>query len=132
MYERENSAVVNPTNAVSATRNTLKASMKNCSCAISRLPRSTTSAVSAAAARNVPRLKATLSSGARRRAPAKPSTIAPSSGQPSRIRNGTLLLFLQRLEVMQIEAVELLADLEEEHTEHQHRDQHVERDTELD
>ena len=33
---------------------------------------------------------------------------------------------------MQIEAVELLADLEEEHAEHQHRDQHVERDAELD
>ena len=36
-------------------------------------------------------------------------------------------VLLQRLEVMQVEAVELLADLEEEDAQHQHRDQHVQR-----
>ena len=38
----------------------------------------------------------------------------------------------QLLHVLQVEAVELLADLEEEHAEDEHRDQHVERDAELD
>jgi len=38
MYGRENSDVVNPTNAVNVTRNTLKASMKNCSRATNRFP----------------------------------------------------------------------------------------------
>src|SRR5208283_1589303 len=132
MYGRENSEVVRPTNAVSATKNTLNASMKNCSRRAMRLPCATILAVSAQAARNVTSEKTTLSSGAKRRWPNTPSSSAPSSGVPTSARNSMLLLLLQGLEVLQIEAVELLANLEEEHAEDQHRHQHVERDAEFD
>src|SRR5512147_2652433 len=131
MYGRENSDVVKLTNAVSDTRNTLNGSMKNCSCAAVMLPSPITRIVNAAAASSVARLNAALASGAQRRAPNRARHAAPTIGLASRVRNSTLLLFLQRLEVVQVKAVELLADLEEEHAEHEHRDQHVERDAEL-
>src|SRR5579863_5898509 len=86
----------------------------------------------------VARLKATFSSGAKRRPPTTASVAAPTSGVPSSSRNSMLFpppgggVFPKRLEVMEIQAVELLADLEEEDAEHQHRDQHIEGDAKLD
>src|SRR6516164_2203636 len=130
-------AVVRPTSAVSVTRKTLKGSMKNCSRAKLRLPAPITCTVRAQAARNVTRLKATLSSGAKRRAPKIASTAAPASGLPMSSRNSMLLaplgdgVLAQGFEMMEIQAVELLADLEKEDAEHQHRDQHVECHAEL-
>src|SRR5690606_18898743 len=130
MYGRENSAVVRLTKAVSVTRNTLNGSMKNCSWPAVRLPSRITCADSASAAPSVTALKATLISGARRRAPVNASTSAPSSGEASSTRKSTSpppgeddvaaaacdsFILLQRLEVVEVQAVELLADLEEEH-----------------
>src|SRR5512135_482945 len=163
MYGREKSAVVKPTNAVSATRNTLKGSTKKSLSRTSSGPPAITRAVSAAAATNVARLAATLTTGACSRWPTSASSAAPASGMPrtNRIsimrlrrpnrgprpcawsapstagarfdRTGSSFLgLLQLLEVLEVEAVELLADLEEEHAEDQHADQHVERDAELD
>src|SRR6516225_1184102 len=103
-----------------------------------RLPSPMTRTVSAQAAKNVSRLNATLSSGAKRRAPRMARTAAPAKGLPRSSRNSTLFapprggILLQRLEVMQIQAVELFADLEEEDAEDEHRDQHVECDPKLD
>jgi hypothetical protein len=42
-----------------------------------------------------------------------------------------LLLLLERLEVLQIQAVELFSNLKEEHAEYQHCHQHVERHAEF-
>src|ERR1035441_385784 len=119
-------------NAVSATRNTLNASMKNCSRPTTRLPNATILEASADAARKVISENATLSSGAHRRPPYKPRITAPANGVPRRSRNSTLLLLLQGFEMLQIQAVELFADLEEEHAENQHRHQHVESDAQFD
>src|SRR5450432_531628 len=132
MYGRENNEVVSPTKAVRVTRKTLKESMKNCSWSTSRSPSPTTRTVSAHAAANVPKLKSALASAAHRRAPYMPSSTAPVSGIPRRSTNSTLLPLLQRLQIVEVEAVKLLADLEEEHPEHEHRDEHVEGDAELD
>src|SRR5450631_437505 len=118
--------------AVSATRNTLNASMKNCSRPTTIFPWATTLEASADAARKVISENATLSSGAKRRPPYKPRISAPASGVPRSRTNSTLLLLLQGLEMLQIQAVELFADLEEEHAEHQHRHQHVESDAQFD
>src|SRR5258707_14557691 len=76
--------------------------------------------------------KPTLASGAQRRPPNTPRASAPSSGVPRRTTNSMLLVLLERFEVLQIQTVELFADLEEEHAEHQHRHEHVERDTQFD
>src|SRR4029453_15905194 len=136
MYCRENSEVVKPTNAVSATRNTLNGSTKNSLSIAMNGPSPMTRNVRAAAATSVPKLATTLTSAAKRRCPTTASTVAPMSGRPrtariSFTRVGSLVL-LELLEMLQVEAVELLADLEEEHTENQHGDQDVERDAELD
>src|SRR5882724_4710696 len=117
IYGRENSDVVRLTNAVSVTRKTLKGSMKNCSCAAVKLPSPMTRAVSAHDAAKVPRLNNALASGAQRRAPKNASVSAPRSGMASSARNSTLLVLLERFQMMQVQAVELLADLEEEHAE---------------
>src|SRR5450432_2456186 len=132
MYGRENNDVVKPTNAVSVTRNTLKASIKNCSCPTDKLPCATTLDVSAHAARNVTSEKPTLASGAQRRPPNTPSVRAPKSGVPRRTMNSMLLVFLQGFEVLQVQIVELLPNLEEEHAENQHRDQNIERNPQFD
>src|SRR5271165_1094535 len=132
MYGRENSAVVIPMNAVSVARKILNGSMKNCSWRNVRFPSTTTRALSAHAPSRVAALNTTFASGAQRRAPNHTMTNAPSSGEPINARNTTLRLLLARLEPFEVEAVELLADLEEEHAEHEHRDQHIERDAHLD
>src|SRR5258708_14114208 len=131
MYGRENNEVVRPTNAVSVTRNTLKASIKNCSCPTDKLPCATTLAVRAHAAKNVTSEKTTLASGAQRRPPNITSVRAPSSGVPRRTMNSTLLVLLQSLEVLQVQAVKLFPNLKEKHAEHQHRHQHIERNPQL-
>src|ERR1700761_7807733 len=131
MYGRENRDVVHPTNAVSVTRNTLKASMKNCSCPTDKLPRATTLDVSAQAAMNVTDEKPAFASGAQRRPPNTPSISAPRSGVARSTTNSTLLVLFESLEILQVQTVELLADLEKEHTEDQHRDQDIERDAQL-
>src|SRR3954466_3538474 len=106
--------------------------MKNCSSASLKLPSPITRAASAAAAISVARLNAVFASGAYGRSPSTAAHAAAASGIASTTISSTLLLLLQRLEVMQIEAVELLADLKEKHSEHEHRDEDVERDPELD
>src|SRR5688500_9646768 len=131
MYGREMRPAVSPPKAASAIRTTLTGSMTNCSRPRSTLPPAVPPAVSAPAATNVPALSTTLSSGAQRRPPTTASSNAPVSGVASS-STSSISPFPQRLEVVQIQAVELLADLEEEHTQHQHRDQDVERDAKLD
>src|SRR6476661_2892311 len=118
MYGRENSEVVKPTNAVSATRKTLNGSMRNWRCSTRSGPPSITRIVSAAAASSVQKLAAAFTVGANERWPisARSSVVA----------------FPQLFEVLEVEAVELLANLEEEDAEDQHADEHVERDAELD
>ena len=105
--------------------------------------RRSTRAVSAQAARNVARLKATLSSGAQRRAPKTPRQAGRRRGglraaggipryRPPREIDSLRWRLLERLEMMEIQTVELLADLEEEDAEHEHRDEDIERNAELD
>src|SRR5450755_4586431 len=118
--------MVKPTNAVSVTRNMLKASIKNCSRATNKLPCATILEVSVHAARNVTSEKPTLASGAQRRPPNTPSVNAPSSGVPRRMTNSMLLILLQGFEVLQIQTVELFANLKKENVENQHRYQDVE------
>src|SRR5262249_32645571 len=132
MYGREKSAVVNATNAVSATSSTLSGSTKNCWLRTRIGPTATISIVSAAAAPKVTRLKPAFNSGALSRCPSSASTTPPTKGTPSVSRSGSTSVFLQLLEVTDVEAVELLADLEHEHAQDHHADQHVERDAEFD
>src|SRR5436190_5730969 len=134
MYGLENNAVVMPTNAVSATRNTLNGSTRNCWCSASSGPVRITRTVSEAAATKVQALAATFTAGAIARCPMSASAIAPITGvaRTTMISITGARLFLELLEVLQVEAVELLADLEEEHAEDQHADEHVERHAELD
>src|SRR5512136_175965 len=88
--------------------------------------------VRAQALRKVHRLKATLTSRALSRWPTSARTRPPSSGIASRKARASNSVFLQFFEVADVQAVELLADLEHEHTENEHADQHVQRDAELD
>src|SRR5258706_14585938 len=127
MYGREKSAVVRPTKAVNATRKTLKESIKNCSSATSMLPCAMTRTVSALAPMKVAKLNRTLASAAQRRSPSTQRIAAPSrGGAPTSSRNSTSTILFQRLEILQIEVVQLFANLEEEHAQHQHRDQDIE------
>src|SRR5882672_3685471 len=92
-----------------------------------------TRTVSALAPTKVVKLNRTLASAAQRRSPSTPRIAAPSrGGAPTSSRNSTSTILFQRLEILQIEVVELFANLEEEHAQHQHRDQDIERDAEFD
>src|SRR5450432_428938 len=131
MYGRENMAVVQPTKAVSATRKTLNGSTKNCSFPNSKGPSTITRRVSATLARKVPKLSATLTSGARRWAPTSAKIRLPARGMPR--SNASSMSFLFELfEMLQIKAVELLADLEKEHAEDHRTDEYIQRDAEFD
>src|SRR5436190_13612719 len=134
MYGREKIAVVKPTNAVSATKNTLKESTKKSLPATSIGPSLITRTVNAIDASQVRRLTATLTRDAQARWPIAARSSAPASGKTSTATvSGIRLLALSELfEMFQVEAVELFADLEEEHAEDQHAHQHVERDAQLD
>ena len=153
MYGREKIDVVNPTNAVSATRKTLNGSTKNCLSRTSKGPSDITRTVSAVAARNVSRHTATLTAGACSRSPTMASSTAPAMGRPRtamisimgdvELRSSTRashhrygcsrsLVLLELFHMLQVQAVELLTDLEEEHAEDKHADQHVERNAQLD
>src|SRR5512139_2292154 len=94
-----------------------------------------TCTVSAQAARKLPRLKATLMSRALSWWPTSASTAPPTRGQASRkaraFSSASTSVFLQLFEVADVQAVELLADLEHEHAQDEHADQHVERDAQL-
>src|SRR3990172_374458 len=131
IYGRENSAVVKPTNAVSATKNTLNGSTKNCSSSATIGPSATTFAVSNAAAHKVAKLISAFSSGAQRLWPTSASSAPPNSGTPrtSAISNSILL---QLFHMPDVEAVELLADMEKENAENEGPDQHVERHPQFD
>src|SRR5436190_21825379 len=83
MYGREKIAVVKPTNAVSATRNTLKESTKKSLPATSIGPSVITRTVSAIDASQVRRLAATLTRDAQARSPIAASSSAPESGRTS-------------------------------------------------
>src|SRR5215470_8733471 len=131
MYGREKSAVVSPTNAVRATRNTLNGSMKNCSRQTSIVPCRMTRTTSRAAAIRVARLTTTLASGAPRRCPSSARTTAPRSGTPS-TRSSSTSVLLERFEIVQVEALELLPDLEEEDSQDEDAHQHVQGDAQLD
>src|SRR5665213_2071521 len=85
----------------------------------------------APAAISVARLIATLTSAARRRAPTSVSKIAPTTGIARTSTSSTSVL-LECFELMQIEAVELLADLEEEDAENEYADEQVQRNAQLD
>src|SRR6202007_2025477 len=82
-------------------------------------------------AAKVARLNATLTSRAAGRCPTSASTTPPSSGKASTSVSTGISLVLQLFEVADVQAVELLADLEHEHAQDQHADQHVERDAEF-
>src|SRR2546426_8007940 len=86
MYGREKIAVVKPTNAVSATRNTLKESIKKSLPATSSGPSVMTRTVSAIDASQVRRLTATLTRDAQARSPIAASSSAPASGKTSTAR----------------------------------------------
>ncbi len=58
--------------------------------------------------------------------------MRPSSGDAEQRGTPSTSILLQRLEVRRVQAVELLADLEEEHAEDQHGHQHIQGDAELD
>src|SRR5690349_16667343 len=132
MYGREKIAVVKATNAVSATRNTFSGSRKNSPCQASTGPSAMTRAVSAPAPSSVAKLKATFRSRAKPRWPMPARSAAPASGEASKRRRASMRsVVLQALQVADVQAVELLADLEQEHAEDQDADQHVERDAEL-
>jgi hypothetical protein len=107
--------------------------MKNCSPKAKRGPLATISAVSKAEARKVPRLAMTLRLGAQARSPttvsSAPLTRGMASMRTKKIHRPQSLL--QLFQVADVEAVELVADLEEEHAEDDHADQHVERDAQL-
>src|ERR1700687_3899533 len=83
------------------------------------------------AAISVAKLMPALSSAAQRRAPNRPNRMDPSNGRP-RTSNISTSLLLERFQVMQVEAVELLPDLEEKDAENEHTNQHVERDAAFD
>src|SRR5438445_1456525 len=122
--------VVQPTNAVSATRKTLKGSTKNCSCPISKGPSMMTRRVNVQLARKVPRPKATLASGAQPRAPKTASTRQPVRGIP-RSNHSSISFLFEFFQMLQIQAVELLANLEEEHAENQRPHQDIQGDAKL-
>src|SRR5476651_1247164 len=106
--------------------------MKNCSRPTTRLPSAMTRIVSVQATTKVAKLKSAFRSGAKRRAPKIPSTTAPPSGIARRSANSMLRFLLQRFEMVQIETLKTLTYLEEKHSEHQHRNQHVECHAEFD
>src|SRR5437899_5256354 len=95
-------------------------------------PLSTICAVSTQAARKVPRLKATLTSRALSRWPTSARTKPPANGVARRKANASISVFLQLFEVANVQAVELFANLEHEHAQDQHANQHIQRDAELD
>src|SRR5438034_1914031 len=95
-------------------------------------PPAMTCTVSTQAAMKVKKLNTTLSSIAQLRCPNAASTRLPASGIPRTKSSVSNSVFLEFFQVADVEAVEALADLEEEHAEDQHADQHVERDPELD
>src|SRR6266581_5607097 len=89
-----------------------------------------TRAVSRVAAKKVAKLIVAFSSGAQPRWPVRASNSAPRSGRPRTIAISTLV-FLQLFHMPDVEAVEALADMEEEDAEDERADQHVERHAQL-
>src|SRR5260370_9148357 len=132
MEGRENAAVVKPTNAVRATRKTLKESTKNCSCTARMGPSLMTRTPRNALATRVARLMPTFNSAAKRRAPSSASNTEPRNGSPKTSMISTSSVLLQRFEVMQIEAVKLLTNLEEKDAQNEHANQNVKGDSQLD
>ena len=82
MYGCEKIDVVKPTNAVSATRNTLNESTKKSFSATRSGPADITRTVSAAAAASVAPQTTTLTMDASSRSPTAASSSAPTSGMP--------------------------------------------------
>src|SRR5574340_1677599 len=117
--------------AVSATRNTLNWSMKNCSLNTTCGPASTTRTVSATAAAKVQKLIREFSSAAQLREPNKASSSPPSNGA-SNSAVSCRSIILEFLHVRDVQAVEGLADLEEENAEDEGGHQHVQSDAQLD
>src|SRR5688572_15610947 len=138
MYGLEKIAVVSATSDVIAISTTLNGSMNSCHCPSNAFtgPSRTTLAVTAIATTKVARLAATPSSGAQRRPPSTPSSAPAHSGIPSRkisrISISLPSFFLQSFHVPDLEAVEGLADLEEEDPEDERAHQDVEGDSQLD
>src|SRR5678815_2108740 len=116
-------AVVRPTKAVSVTRKTFSGSMKNSSSPARTGPEETTRAVSTQAAAKVAKLKPALMSRAKARCPVNARTTLPSRGMPRTKNSDSTSVVLQLLEVTDVEAVELLADLEHEDADDQDADQ---------
>src|SRR5258707_10142722 len=89
-----------------------------------------TRAVSSVVAKKVAKLMVAFSSGAQPRWPVSASSSAPRSGRPRTIAISTLV-FLQSFHMPDVEAVETLADMEEEDAEDERAVQHVERHAQL-
>src|SRR3990167_2167581 len=117
MYGRENSEVVKPTKAVRVTRNTFSGSIKNNLPKANAGPVSMICTVSSAAAPKVTRLKPTLKSAATSRCPIRARMKPPSRGVNSTSNSKSMSVLFQVFQIADIQIVELLADLEHEHTE---------------
>src|SRR5579859_4132256 len=112
--------------------NTFSGSMKNARSHANCGPKVMTWTVSTQAARKVPRLKATLTSGAESRWPTAARTMLPTSGRPNTNTRISISVFFELFQVLDVEAVELLENLEHEHAQDQDAHQHIERDAQLD
>src|SRR5512141_1795236 len=104
--------------------------MKNCSLKATCGPASITRMVNITEAMKVHKLINELSSAAHLREPNTASNPPPSSGVRSSARSCRSII-LELLHMGNVQAVEGLADLEEEDTEDEGGDQHVQRDAQF-
>src|SRR3954451_16588372 len=117
MYGLEKIDVVQPTKAVSATRNTLSGSTKNSLPSANAGPCATVCTASSAAAAKVRKLKPTLSSAAAWCWPTSARQAPAKSGIPKTSSSTQASVILEFFQVMNIQTVELFADLKHEHAE---------------
>src|SRR5712692_7605592 len=132
MYGLEKIDVVQPTKAVSATKNTLSGSTKKSLPSAKAGPCATVCAASSMAAAKVRKLKPTLSSAATWCCPMSARQAPAKSGIPKISSNTQASVIFEFFKVMNVQTVELLADLEHENTEDQDAHQHIEPDAEFD
>src|SRR5579864_947775 len=132
MYGREKIEVVQPTKAVSVTRNTLSGSTKKSLPSANAGPCATVCTASSIAAAKVRKLNPTLSSAATWCCPTSARLAPAKSGMAKTSSSTQASVIFELFKVVNIQTVELLANLEHEHTEDQDADQHIESDAEFD
>src|SRR5579864_8627848 len=132
MYGREKIDVVQPTKAVSATRNTLSGSTKKSLPSANAGPCATVCTASSVAATKVRKLKPTLSSAATWCCPTSARHAPAKSGIAKTTSSTQASVIFEFFKVMNVQTVELLADLEHEHAEDQDAHQHIKSDAEFD